>query len=202
VAHNTLYRNAHAQSGKANLVIGSDSTNSDVFVKNNIVSESAASLDLQIRQTTFTSDYNDVFNTRALAVYWLSSNVTWPSYLSSSGQDAHSITADPAFVDGPAGNFQLTAGSPCVNGGDFLARTTSAGSGTSIVVDNAQYFTDGMGLVTGDEIVVGSNSVAKITAINRGTKTLTVDRSLTWNAGDAVGYPYTGSKPDIGAFER
>ena len=41
----------------------------------------------------------------------------------------------------------------------------------------------------------------RIVAVDYGTNVITVDQSITWNAGDGIGFPYSGSAPDIGAHE-
>jgi hypothetical protein len=70
-----------------------------------------------------------------------------------------------------------------------------------VVVEDARYFTDGFGIGTGDLIVVGVNRAARITKVDYAARSLTLENDISWNAGDAVGYPYSGTAPDIGAQE-
>jgi hypothetical protein len=105
---------------------------------------------------------------------------------------------DPAVPD-----FHLVPDSPCVDGGDYLTRTSGRGSGTTIAVDDAGYFSDGRGVVAPDRIQLEGDSVpALVVSIDYVRNTLTVDRQLTWYAGQGVSQPYEGHAPDIGAFEH
>jgi len=83
-----------------------------------------------------------------------------------------------------------------------LTKTVSSGSGTSLIVADVRYFSDGFGLIPGDLIQLeGQTQTARVTAINYSTNTLTLDRSLSWSANQGVAYVYTGTRPDIGAYE-
>ncbi|HBG07223.1 MAG: hypothetical protein A2075_09595 [Geobacteraceae bacterium GWC2_58_44] len=93
------------------------------------------------------------------------------------------------------------AGSPVKDAGASLTTITSAsGSGTTITVDDAYYFSDGFGIINGDNVQINNQLVA-IKAVNYATNTLTLARSISWTEGDAVNLPYSGKAPDIGAFE-
>ena len=110
---------------------------------------------------------------------------------------------DPKFVDSASGDFRLMLNSPCIDAGDWLSTITSeTGSGTSFVVDNAGYFCDGLGIITGDEIQLeGDADPVEITDINYGTNTITVDEGVSWTQGDGVALAYRGNAPNIGAYE-
>lgn len=89
-------------------------------------------------------------------------------------------------------------GSPALESGAHLTTITSiSGSGTSLAVADPRYFTDGMGIVSGDIIQIGTQT-AIIIAINYSTKVLTLDRTVTWTQGATISLPYKGTKPDIG----
>ena len=61
---------------------------------------------------------------------------------------------------------------------------------------------DGWGIVAGDKIQLGGQTAtARITSINYSTNALTLDTSLAWTSGQGVSLSYSGSAPDIGAFE-
>jgi hypothetical protein len=113
-----------------------------------------------------------------------------------------------------SGNFNLAAGSPALNAGTHLTTVAAgdSGSGTSLVVTDAAFFQDGLGLnaagVQADCIAVGtaSNHVC-VTAVNYSTNTLTLASSISRSSGQGV-YLYsksdgtqvlTGSAPNIGA---
>lgn len=118
---------------------------------------------------------------------WQKGLATWPAYQTLSGQDVHSLTDDPMFAD--------TAG------GDFLTTTLGSGRGTIVPVVDARYFSDGMGVIDGDQIQVGTNQIARVLNVNRQTNEITVDRSINWDAGEGVTYPHQGVAPDMGALE-
>lgn len=126
---------------------------------------------------------------------------TFEIYQSKTGLDLNSINRDPLFVDPVQGNFQLQADSPCIDAGGFLTSTTSGGSGRIIAIKDSLYFSDGFGLVPGDLVQIGTNSSVRIMSVDHQAKTITVERSITWNSGDHVSYPYSGAAPDLGAYE-
>ena len=109
---------------------------------------------------------------------------------------------DPKFVNFTGRDFHLQSSSPCIDAGTFPTTITSAGSGTQIPVADAKIFVDGFGIADGDSIQLqGQTQVARITSINYTTNVLTVDQPLTWTSGLGVSIPYSGSAPDIGAYE-
>jgi hypothetical protein len=122
-------------------------------------------------------------------------------------------TTDP-LANYSGGNFNLAASSPALNAGTHLTTVAAgdSGSGTSLVVTDAGFFQDGLGLnaagVQADCIAVGtaSNHVC-VTAVNYSTNTLTLASSISRSSGQGV-YLYsnssgvqvlTGSAPNIGA---
>lgn len=110
----------------------------------------------------------------------------------------------PDFVDEAARDFHLNSASPLIDAAVFLTQTAGAGSGASMPVVDASYFYDGFGIPgeVGDLIKLeGDTATARVTAIDYGTNTLSLDVPLTWTAGQGVATPYTGAAPDIGAFE-
>jgi hypothetical protein len=105
------------------------------------------------------------------------------------------------FIKVAERDFTLPSTSPAIDAGTFLTTTVGAGSGTTLTVADAGFFMDGFGLIAGDMIQVGSQSPVQITAINYGTNAITVAQSISWSAGQGVSLPYSGNKPDIGAYE-
>jgi hypothetical protein len=113
-------------------------------------------------------------------------------------------TADPGFVNEAGNDFHLTAGSRMVGAAAALTTTSSAGSGTTVAVQDASYFFDGYGIPAevGDVIqLIGRPDFATVTAINYTANTLTLDRPWTWSSGEGVTLQYSGNAPDMGAFE-
>jgi parallel beta-helix repeat protein len=203
VVHNTLYRNGAPQGGRAGLTICAyHSPVGGVVLKNNIFSETTTPHDLWIGCKDYMSDYNLIFNTRDLVVSWLAGKLSWSKYLTSSGQDAHSITnQNPKFASPAKHNFHLQPDSPAIDAGDFLTRTVDSGSGNIIAVLDASYFTNGFIVAPGDTVKVGGNSLVTVTDVDYRKKTIVIDKNISWKKGDGVSYPYSGSGPDLGAYE-
>ncbi len=114
------------------------------------------------------------------------------------------LEVNPLFVNAPANDFRLQSGSPMIDQGVFLTTTVSGDSGTTIPVRDAWPFYDGFGIPweTGDLIQLqGQTQTARIVAVSYTANTLTVDRPLTWTAGQGVSLRFAGAAPDIGAFE-
>ena len=111
------------------------------------------------------------------------------------------IESDPrlAIVDGSAVGLQKD--SPCIDTGRYLTRTSAAGQGTEVAVEDALWFSDGNGLIDGDEVIIGSNVAVRITKVDYEKQTLTLQRPLEWQAGDSVNLTYKGRGPNIGPFE-
>lgn len=120
-------------------------------------------------------------------------------------------TGDPLFVNTTVGSpgsttqpdLHLQAGSPAINAGGFLTTTVNASSGTVMVVVDASYFTDGFGIIEGDLIQLqGQTARARIVNVDYTLNTITLDTTLTWEAGLGLTLTYEGVAPDIGAYER
>jgi parallel beta-helix repeat protein len=203
VVHNTLHRNGAAESSRGGISISPFRPPvGAVFLKNNILSETTAPHDLWIGSKDYVSDYNLVYNARDLVVYWITREVSWPQYLASGGQEVHSIMEqNPKFISPAEYNFHLQPGSPAIDAGDFLTRTIGSGSGNVIPVLNASYFTNGWGITSGDPVKVGANLPVITKSVDYLNNTITVDKKIPWNKDDKVSYPYSGSAPDMGAFE-
>lgn len=204
IVHNTLYKNG-APDQRSQVLIGLAGYLPEIqrgVFKNNVSSDCSAQYDLWVSGLTHTLDYNTYHNSlRPLAIVWQKGLATWPVYQAVSGQDANSLTDNPMFADAAGGDFALTMGSPCVDRGDFLTTTLGSGQGTIVPVVDARYFSDGMGVVDGDQIQVGTNQIASVLNVNYQTNAITVDRSITWDAGEGVSYPYQGVAVDMGALE-
>lgn len=204
IVHNSLWSNGDVESDRGAMNAGATlSTAFDVVIKNNIVSESQNRWDFSQRSgSTFVSDHNNYYNNRALLVKWEDQILSWVEFLNASGQDNNSINTDPIFFDTGQGNFNLLPGSPAINSGGDLTFTTSAGSGTSIRVWDARYFFGGSDVLDGDLIQVGVNAPVQVIRVDYDENIIGVDTSIVWDIGDGVNYPYSGSAPDIGAYEN
>jgi len=130
-------------------------------------------------------------------LFWGCNNNSW----SGTGAVTGTIVQEPNFTSegvNYAGYTPKTSPtSPLIDAGTWLTTiTTSSGSGTSFILDDAGYFR------VGDEIQLeGDASAITITSIDFNTGSVSVDASVSWSAGDGVALPYNGSAPDIGAIE-
>ncbi len=163
----------------------------------------------------FTFDTNNLFHTAAGELYL----IAYGSRFSSSNpppQPVHWFEAnypaqftnllelEPGFRDATGFDFRLTQSSPMIDAGAFLSHAVGVGSGTVLPVQDAGYFYDGYGIPgeVGDEIQLeGSAETAVVLAVDLAANTLTLDRTVTWSAGQGVALAYQGTAPDLGAYE-
>jgi chitodextrinase len=122
---------------------------------------------------------------------------------------------DPEFIDQSGNdpdnpnlpNLRLKSTSDAINAGVALTTITSpSGAGNQFTVEDAGYFMDGWAMaslgVQGDEIqLLGTTQRARITSVNYGTNTITINAPLNWSQGQGISLAYEGSLPDIGAYE-
>jgi hypothetical protein len=124
---------------------------------------------------------------------------------------ATNLEADPFFVNtvgqGPAKDFNLRPGSPAIDAGVDLAVATAGGSGTTLVVDDANYFTDGWGIpgVVGDSIKIDQEAPVGIAQVDYATNTITLNAPRSWVQGSSIYYfrsdRFQGAAPDRGSHE-
>ena len=98
-------------------------------------------------------------------------------------------------------DFKLSPSSPAIDAGAYLTATTSSGSGQTIPVQDANFFTDGFGVIPGDIVKIGTGNVAQVLAADYVNQTITVDKSISWSRGDQVSLNFNGAAPDVGAYE-
>ena len=87
-----------------------------------------------------------------------------------------------------------------------LALTVSSGKGLKLELSDISSFSAGFKLsngkqfIQGDEIMI-SGKRARIKAIDKKLKVITLDRSVSWEIGSPVCYVYSGKASDVGAVE-
>jgi hypothetical protein len=221
VYHNVFHRNGYLWDFNDYGTVAPEGIDANVF-KNNIVSANAASKLVSVNlAASAAADGNNPINENVFAHNLLHSDAGAVSfkfkelgelgtYSLSWYQENHpgnfynNVEAAPDFVvDDPVqpDDFQLADGSGLVDAGGFLTRTKAAGSGTSVVVQDAGYFCDGFGVIPGDLVQIGANAPVRIAQVDYASNTLTLEATISWEADDAVSLPYGGAAPDIGAFE-
>lgn len=112
-------------------------------------------------------------------------------------------SSPPGFVNEAGNDFRLASGSRMIDAAAALTATAGAGSGSVMAVQDASYFFDGYGIAGegGDIIQLLGGGTAVVLDIDYAANRLTLDRSLTWSAGQGVALQFSGSAPDMGAFE-
>ncbi len=138
---------------------------------------------------------------------WQNILASQPGYAYLKGKEAHSIEADPQFLNAPiyaagydpAWNFMVSTTSPASGAGRCATTATNAGANSrTLAVDNALFFSDGFDAVAGDVIRVGDESAVRIAAIDYSSNVITLEESRTWAAGAGVHTYFSGSAPNIG----
>ena len=196
---------------------GSGGSNFNNVLKNNIVYNNGGTYyqtnqdgswpsdtaNLQMRVQSSTKVYNNTFQNNLFYKNGIS-GLMWVNnaYYSVAQAQAWNPTlykgnlqTDPLL---DATTLRPTANSPVKGAGAHLTTVASAsGSGTTIKVADASYFTAGLGLMTGDTIQVGTQR-ATIKAVDYATNTLTLAASISWTQGANVDLPYSGTAPDMG----
>lgn len=120
------------------------------------------------------------------------------------GLFSSNLEISPDFVNESSYDFRLNPSSPMVNAGRFLTSTTNSGSGSTITVQDANYFYDGFGIEgeTGDYArLEGRDDILEIISVDYTNNKVTVNKQVTWTAGQGFSLEYTGTAPDLGAYE-
>jgi parallel beta-helix repeat protein len=151
---------------------------------------------------------NDLFNTQAGEEVFNESFGSGDTLAAFEAEHAtmffDNLELEPGFTNAAAHDFTLAAGSDMIDAGVFLTQAVAAGSGTSLAVADARWFYDGFAIEgeAGDEIQLqGTTDTAVVVAVDYGTNTLTLDRSLSWSAGQGIAQRFGGTAPDLGAIE-
>jgi hypothetical protein len=170
IANNTFLNNVYG----INLYSGSH----DVFYKNNIVMTSS-NTQFPVKPSNY--NYGGAYNN------W------YPDVPPSDRRGTPYFSQNPNLK----GDFTLKSSSPMIDLGGPLTQTTSSGSGTTVTVGEARWFTGGWsGVAPGDTIMIGSK-IVMVTDLPD-NQTLKVDRPISWNNNEGVSFFYAGSAPDIG----
>jgi hypothetical protein len=123
------------------------------------------------------------------------------------------VNTDPLFTNYASGDFTIQTGSPAKNTGKYITLANGAGDNTTtLIVDNARYFTDGFGMTGGDIIKIGANDPVTITSINyTGAATadacngisncIIISTAQTWADNAEIYWRDQDATPDIGAWE-
>ena len=126
IVHNTLYHNDTTASGNGELMIQYDTRNN--VIKNNILYAGSQGLligNAFVENSGNVVDYNLYYApTGADDSEWVWKDVSYvgfDAYRAATGNDAHSLFANPQFADETAPDLHLQATSPAINAGENLA---------------------------------------------------------------------------------
>ena len=115
------------------------------------------------------------------------------------------VARDPEFADEDNFDHAPAPWSSMIDGGRHLTRTRARGPGSTafdVWVDDSRYFSDGLGVVEGDLIAVGTEqNQARIESIDHSRGVLHVDRPVAYAPGDVASLAWNGAAPDLGAYE-
>jgi len=109
--------------GAGILVFAAANETLTLTLKNNVIAFNETNYDLVVQEMdataeiNLTSDYNCFYRPDGAKFYYNDSEKTFSEYQAASGQDSHSISLDPSFVDPDNGDFHLKVGSPCIDAG-------------------------------------------------------------------------------------
>jgi len=217
IYHNTFYNIKGAAWSTISYGAEYPAPRKNIF-KNNIFYKVALNKKLFVIINNFLEHYNDpfldtVFSYNCVAIDETASNQmvkseTLGSKPLSNYEDSYpvhfsnNIQQDPKFInENPStiSDFKLSSSSPCLGTSGELTTTLQSGSGTILTVADASYFTDGYGVIEGDLINIGSETV-RINNIDLSTNKIIIDRSISWSKGDPVNLAFTGTRPNIGAL--
>ena len=184
IHHNTFYNNGEG------LDIGAHSLGENINITNNIFSQN---LVYQIQNSSDDLNSNElkIRNNLLDGV-----NPSWALF------GDNYIIGNPEFIDISTYDFHLEIASPAINGGGFLAKTTNAGTGVIIELEDAGFFTDGYGISKGDLLQFeGQTQEFEILGIDYINNTITLNQVTSWNIGDRISLTYNDPIPDVGAYE-
>jgi hypothetical protein len=206
IFHNVFYKNHHGGTFLSNADPANFSGNlflNNIFYQND---GEAGTTQVLAGSQGFVFQNNNILNQQAgegvidqgglKTLSWAQSNL--------SSLFAGNVELAPSFMDEANHDFHLKAGSPMIDKGAFLTQTVGAGSGTAMKVKDVGFFYDGFGIAgeVGDTIQLkGQTQTATIVKIDYATNTLTLDKSLTWTDGQGLAGKYSGTSPDLGAWE-
>lgn len=120
------------------------------------------------------------------------------------------IETNPQFADYSNGDYTLSDGSSAIDASTALTTATSTvTNSTTLVVDDARYFTDGYTMIDGDWIKIGESDPVQIDSVDYDTNTIILTANRSWSVSDTVRLYQTtdgtvvlyGNDNDLGAYE-
>jgi hypothetical protein len=199
IVQNKIYNNSFFNNGN-NMSQGPDALTSAIgmaiYSGPRTIAQNAIKNNVFYRHYQAFGFYNVSTSSQIFAGNWNGDTQGDPLFVSAS-----TTFGDPTDQTHP--DLHLRSGSPLIDAAVALTTITSpSGTGTVLQVGDAGYFTDGWSIIEGDVIqLLGSARRARIAKVDYQSNTITVDSSLTWTQNQGVALAYSGTAPDIGAFE-
>ena len=133
------------------------------------------------------------------------------NYANAAATGAATSAMRAQFFSDIADALRPAVGSPLIDNGGFLLVTTEARVANTVIPvhrDPRRFFRVGIPEigVEGDEIQIDDedsnpNTVIRVRITSMSDATITVAEPVTFGAGVGISIPYSGNRPDIGAFE-
>ena len=100
-------------------------------------------------------------------------------------------------------DLRIAKNSTARDAGSWLTGVAGAnGLSDTFVVDDANFFTDGWGIIEGDLIQIeGQRKTVRIVKVNYESREITTDRQVELTKGSGVALAFSGLAPDLGAYE-
>jgi hypothetical protein len=124
------------------------------------------------------------------------------TWVAATGLDASSLSVDPLLGASHAAqpsDFAPDAKSPILDGFPGLA-VAGDGKGVVLPLVRSGVFSDGIGLVAGDDILVGGQA-ASVVAVDVAARTVSLAKPLAYATGMPASFTFGGKAPDYGAVE-
>jgi Concanavalin A-like lectin/glucanases superfamily len=123
--NNTCYNNGLAGGQGAGIYIDGGSADTGNVFENNIIyaGPNTTFTFVMAGSTSSTLDDNLYYGGTATPFTWNGTAYSMANYLAASGQDAHSVNADPLFTSPSTNDFSLTSNSPAIGAGVYLGPT-------------------------------------------------------------------------------
>ena len=207
ITHNTLYHNDTLQNGNGECCLQFD-TRSNTFTHNLVVANSQNLLigNPFLKNTNNVVDWNLYFapgGTNGSDWQWKTTTYsTFAAWKSGTGNDAHSLFADPKFISEIATNFHLAIDSPALNAGD----TNFAAAPGETDIDSQSRVSGGRTDIGADELNILSPTL-NITpqATNQIRLQLSGEpgHSFVWEQSDTLmnWFPFLTNSTDTGFLE-
>ena len=203
-----IYNNTFIWDGGSEIIDFSDVLNNIEFF-NNVISTKQDTIGRMRFLNGFKYNESTIFKNNiyyapsVMNILYNEKNYSLSEIQNQFNQETNSLFVNPSFEDKVNGNYELKFNSPCIDKGIFITDVRSQESSNTIVVNNSKYFTDGFGLVDGQQLQFSdTNNISIISNIDYLNHKIIMNGTLSIKGNSKISFSYYGISPDIGAFER